>query len=446
MKSFRLLLCLAGLLGAFVPLPAAPGETQLAARIARQTVAGIDVIAYPTAIQEVVTLSGSLPAGDCFSPAANPAVATLTGEMLDQGTTLHDKFAIAQQLENDGATLTFSVGDCVLSFQAKCLKKDLPLVVALLAEQLRTPAFAPEELAKTKARFAGAMRRQLEDTDTRARTAFLRAIYPAGHPNRPAALEDFIAAIDGVTLEDVQAFHARHYGPRGMILVAVGDLEVATLQREVAQAFAGWTGGAPWSPPAPTAAPTASSATVYMADKSSVSIVLGQTTGLRYQDPEALALRLGTAVLGSGFTSRLVGIVRDREGLTYGIGARVAGDTFTDGHWKIVATFGPALLAQGIASTQRELRRWYAEGITEEEFANRQTNLIGSYKVGLTTTEGLASTLLATAQRGLPMSWVDEYPLRVAALTRAQVNAALRRHLHPETMALVQAGTVPAAR
>ncbi len=446
MKSFCLLLGLAGLLGARVHLPAAPGETQLAAHIARQTVAGIDVIAYPTAIQEVVTLSGSLPAGDCFSPATNPAVATLTGEMLDQGTTQHDKFAIAQQLENAGATLTFSVGDCVLSFQAKCLKKDLPLVIALLAEQLRAPAFAPEELAKTKARFAGAMRRQLEDTDARARTAFLRAIYPAGHPNRPAALEDFIAAIDGVTLADVQAFHARHYGPRGMILVAVGDLEVAALQREVAQAFAGWTGGAPWTPPAPMAAPAAASATVFMADKTSVSIVLGQATGLRYQDPEALALRLGTAVLGSGFTSRLVGIVRDQEGLTYGIGARVAGDTFTDGHWQIVATFGPALLAQGIASTQRELRRWQAEGITEVEFANRQTNLIGSYKVGLTTTEGLAGTLLATAQRGLLMSWVDEYPRRIAALTRAEVNAALRRHLHPETMALVQAGTVPAAR
>ena len=59
-----------------------------------------------------------------------------------------------------------------------------------------------------------------------------------------------------------------------------------------------------------------------LADKPSVSVIIGQPTGLRYKDPDALALRVGTAVLGSGFTGRLMGTVRDKEGLTYNISAR----------------------------------------------------------------------------------------------------------------------------
>ena len=54
-----------------------------------------------------------------------------------------------------------------------------------------------------------------------------------------------------------------------------------------------------------------------MNDKSSVSVIMGQATGLRYKDPDALALRVGTAALGRGFTGRLMSTVRDKEGLTY---------------------------------------------------------------------------------------------------------------------------------
>jgi zinc protease len=53
--------------------------------------------------------------------------------------------------------------------------------------------------------------------------------------------------------------------------------------------------------------------------------------------------------------------------------------------------------------------------------------------------------------RGMPLEFVDEYPQRVKAITRDQVNSAIRKHLDPATMTLVKAGTVgtdgtPAAR
>ena len=187
------LACALGLLAAPV------ARAAIATDAVRQDIGGIDLVVLHTGARDVVTIVGSLPAGDDRSPAANAALATLTGAMLDKGTTRQDKFAIAQRLGDVGASLSFSVGASALQVSGKCLRKDLPLTISLLAEQLRLPAFSEEEFAKIKKQLAGAIRQQLEDTDFRAADAFSRAIYPAGHPNRQPSPQEFLAAIEKTT-------------------------------------------------------------------------------------------------------------------------------------------------------------------------------------------------------------------------------------------------------
>jgi zinc protease len=367
--------------------------------------------------------------------------------MLDKGTTTQDKFAIAQQLDAVGATLAFSTGDTMVTFSGKCLKKDLPLVISLLAEQLRSPAFSEEEFAKLKKQIAGRLQRALEQTGYRAGLAFAAALYPEGHPNYEPSTEQFLAALDAATVADLRAFHAKFYGPAELTLVAVGDIDPAALQSEVAKAFAGWSGGVkrPDYPRLSTHMDVSRDQTVFMADKPNVSVLLGQASGLRYSDPDALPLRVATTILGSGFTGRLMATVRDQEGLTYGIGARIGNDTFTDGDWRIIANFAPDLLEKGLASTRRELKSWYEQGVTADEVARTKTNLAGQFQVGLATTDGLASTILATIHRGYPLSWIDEYTKKLDAVTLDQVNAAIKKHLQPDNFVLIKAGTVPTA-
>lgn len=429
-----------GLLGAL-----AANAASVARDAVRETIHGIDVVVLQTSAEDVVTLVGTLPAGDDRSPAENVALATLAGAMLDKGTTKQDKFAIAQKLGDVGATLGFSVGSSSMQFSGKSLRNDLPLLVSLLAEQLRLPAFASDEFAKLKKQLTGSIRQQLEDTGFRAEDEFSRAAYPPGHPNRQAPPQEFIAALERAGIEDVRKFHAQHYGPTGMRLVLVGDVDAKAAQQAIASAFAGWSGGSPTTPAA--AAPALAAAavrTVHMPDKANVSIVLGQPTQLRYADPTAIALRVGTRILGSGFMGRLMANVRDKEGLTYGIGAAVANDVYVDGDWRINASFAPGLLEQGIASTRRQLEDWHARGVTQAELDRARSEVAGSYKVRLATTGGMAGTILTMLNAGMPLAFVDEYPQQVAALSLGQVNEAVRRHLDPSKMVLVQAGTVPA--
>jgi zinc protease len=416
---------------------------QIAQHIVRAKVAGIDLIAYPTAVKDVVTIVGSLPAGDAFAAAGNSAVPTLVGMMLEHGTQSEDQFKIAQQLESVGAEITFEVGVQLVEIRAKCLKKDLPLVIRLIAEQLRTPAFAPAEFAKVQQAAVGGLRQSLENTNARANEAFARAVFPQGHPNRPPATLEMIGAVQSASLEDLKRFHAAHYGPAHLTLIVVGDLDVRHLQADVAKDFAGWIGGNDiLHATAVSGASSAQELSVPVAGKASVSVALGEATGLKYRDPESLALRVGTAILGSGFTSRLMGSVRDKEGLTYGIGAGMGEDSLTDGYWKISATFAPALLEKGTASTRRELLKWSREGVTAAELAARKTNLIGSYQVGLSTTQGLAVALQQAVLRGYPVSWLDDYPRAIEAVTLDEVNRAIKKHVDPEKLVLVKAGSV----
>ena len=88
---------------------------------------------------------------------------------------------------------------------------------------------------------------------------------------------------------------------------------------------------------------------------------------------------------------------------------------------------------------------WYEGGATPAEIEARKTNLIGSFKVELATTDGMAGALLAAVNRGYEVAWLDEFPLKVKALTDAQVNGAIKKYLKPEGMVLIKAGTLPGA-
>ena len=426
-------------------LASGASSAEMASQGQRASVAGIDLVTYRTQVKDVVMIEGALPAGDAMAGSGNIAVPTLTGMMIDRGTRSLDKFEIARQLDDVGAQISFGVGTQSVQVRARCLTKDLPRVIGLIAAELREPAMASGEFSKARQQFIGSLEASLQSTEARAQEAFGRAVFPPGHPNRPHTAAEYIAAAKTVRLEEVRAFHASYYGPAHMTLVLAGDVP-DDAREVVAKAFAGWTGGRDYLRAAAPARPAGPQhAAIELKDKPSVTVVLGQATGLSYRDPDALPLHVGTAILGHGFTGRLMGIVRDKEGLTYNISAAVAQDSIADGYWDVTASFAPSLLERGIASTRREVERWWRDGVTETELADRKQGMVGGYYVGLSTTGGLAASILVALQRGYDLGWLDGYPAAVEALTREQVNAAIRAHLDPAKLVLVEAGSVPAA-
>ena len=79
----------------------------------------------------------------------------------------------------------------------------------------------------------------------------------------------------------------------------------------------------------------------------------------------------------------------------------------------------------------------------KNEFSSGSSPFISTpFAISLETTEGLAAQLLKCVQRGFEISWLDEFPAKVNALTLGEVNAAIKKHLDPERMVTIKAGTL----
>jgi len=425
-----------------------PVSTNLAAQITDgEVLPGLRLVTRPMGVEDVVTIYGSFYGGDIFSPAENQAVAEITATMLDKGSTKRDKFEISALLESVGARVGFSSDDYRVSFSARCLKDDVPLVLELLAEQLRQPAFHEADLDTLRQRMIGSLLRQGEDTDFQTRQVFSRNIYPAGHPNHILAIDELKALIEKITVKDLKTFHQQFYGLGSMNVVATGDIDRDVLEVNLRSRFGDWQRVALQAPsldgcrgradlPATTEVKT-------MADKTSVDLMLGLAIGIDREHPDYLPLYLASYILGGNFAARLMATVRDEEGLTYSIGAGVGGvANGKDGYWAIHGTFAPNLLQQGQASALKQLDLWIAEGVTEEELAVKKTTIAGTFKVGLATTRGVAAALLDILERGREISYIDAYLGEINAVTLDQVNEAIRRYIRPDHLLHVAAGSI----
>jgi zinc protease len=169
---------------------------------------------------------------------------------------------------------------------------------------------------------------------------------------------------------------------------------------------------------------------------------LGQPIGIDRDHDDYYPLMLGVYILGGNFSARLMQTVRDEQGLTYGIGSSIGGSSFgADGYWSTWGTFSPDLIEKGQRSTLDQINKWYENGVHEDELNSKKSTITGSYKVALDTTSGLVSKILSNAERGRPVSYLDEYVGIINNISLDQINNAISKYIDPNKLTIVCAGS-----
>ncbi|MBP8297049.1 MAG: insulinase family protein, partial [Burkholderiales bacterium] len=184
---------------------------------------------------------------------------------------------------------------------------------------------------------------------------------------------------------------------------------------------------------------------VTLRGKANMNIVMGAASGLRRLDPDYEAALVANAALGqTALASRIGRRVRDTEGLTYQIYSRFLQSDELDGLWLVNVNVAPQNLARAMKSTREELEKYAREGATDAEIAAQKSFFAGNYNVNLGSNAGIAAALAAAEKFGFGPAHLDRFPARIAAVTTAAANAAMRKHFFPDRLHVIVAGDLDA--
>jgi zinc protease len=402
---------------------------------------GAIFIVYENPVVPVVSVNGMVGGGMVFDPAAKPGLANFVAQMLSRGAGDRTWKDIADALEFVAADVSIGGGIQVANASARCLKDDLPLLMEILADEIRRPTFPEDQVTLVRSQLEVAIREALQDTGAMAEREFYATLYPEGHPlhNRPLGT---LEGVQGITRDDLISFHQRYYRPDTLILAVVGDVTPDQV-RELAQKYFGdWTGAGERPqivmPQVPAPAEVVRKS-VHIAGKTQSDIVIG-LPGIARTAPDYPAAELLNYTLGGGgFSSRLTADIRDKQGLAYYVYSYFAAYK-GPGPWLLRMGVNPARVDRAIDAALADMRGILKEPPGDAELRLWKDYVTGQLALQLETNAGIASSLAEAEFYGLGLDYPWRYPQIIGALTPKDVAEAARRYIQPDHCIIIIAG------
>ncbi|MDX1991421.1 MAG: pitrilysin family protein [bacterium] len=410
--------------------------------IVRQTLPnGITVLVYENFTAQSVVLTGSLHAGSIYEDFARNGLASMTASALLLGTQARDFDTINSSLEDIGADLDISSGNHRVGFSGKSLAEDLPTLLGLLAEALRLPVFPQEHIERMRGETLTWLQYRLQDTRWQSGRVFRENLYPVNHSYHYST-RGTVETLPTLTIDEMRAFHAQHYGPRDMIVVIVGAVRAQEAIALVEQLFGDWQNpNQPEQAALPTINPPNETQRigVNIPGKTQADLVLGTLGPSRFA-PDYQAANMANSILGQfGMMGRIGDVVREQGGMAYYAYSRLDGG-LGPGAWSISAGVNPANIDRALELSINELRRLTTELVSDEDIEDNKSYFTGRLPLQLESNEGIASTLLSMETYQLGLDYLIRYPGLINSLTKEDLLAAAQRYLNPDALVVAIAG------
>ncbi|MCX6344058.1 MAG: pitrilysin family protein [Armatimonadetes bacterium] len=405
---------------------------------------GMVIIVQENHSNPTVAISGYIKAGSYFDHDGKKGEASLTAEMLGRGAAKRSALELARASEFVGASVDTSASAENMSFSAKSLAKDFPLMLDLLSDELRNPTFPQDQFERARGEMLSALEQSKESTDDQASRAFYNSVFPASHPYHRLTVDEARKHLESITRDDLTVFHKAYYRPDTAIIVIAGDVKAVDAVEGVKGWFGDWKADGP-TPKVeiPDVMPQTEPKQIVipMMDKSQVDILYGYALGIKRSSPDYYTVRLMNHILGGGgaLGSILGDQIREQQGLVYDIYSTFDA-TLGAGPWYASLGTSGKNVDKAVASLKSIVKDFAARGATKKQYEQAREFLIGVFPIALETNEGVARTLLNAEFYGLGMDYISNYPKIYGAITLGQVNAAAKKYLHPDAATLVIAG------
>jgi len=368
-----------------------------------------------------------------------PGLASMTADMMTEGTTNRDALKISEDLDEIGARLSTNAGVDGSFVSMGMLTKYLDKAIDIYADIISNPLYAQKDFERVRKQRLTSLIQQRDRATMIATTAYSYILYSAQHPYgmNPQGTE---ASLTGMTREDLIGFNKKYFRPNNSTLIVVGDVTMNDIVPKLEKAFAGWTPGDVQAMTIPDPRPMGKM-TVYLVDKPGAAqseIRIG-SPALTRSSSDYFAAQVMNQILGGQFSSRINLNLREKHGYTYG--AR-SGFTFRKGAGPFTASAGVVTDKTDSSLVQflYELHAMADSGLTADELAYAKKGMIGNFALAFETTGQIAGTLQNLVLYNLPDDYFTTYLQKIDGVTLADANRVAKKYVDPSNMAVVVVG------
>lgn len=356
---------------------------------------------------------------------------------LEEGAGNRDSVAFAQAVEGLGAQFSFDVGDDALTVGMRALSENRDEAAALLAEALTQPRFDDAAIERVRAQVQSIIRSEATDPQSIAAKEMARQAW-GDHPYA-TSINGTMDSVAALTRQDLVAAKNRVLARDRVVVGAAGDItpeELGLLLDTV-------LGGLPEQGTAPLPEPADLQLTggVTVIDWDSPQTVVSFAgPGLAIDDPDYFAAFVANHILGGGgFSSRLMEEIREKRGLTYGVGTTLATGVYGQ-TWQGGMAGSNATTAQAVDLIKAEWDRMAEGGVTDRELNDAKTYLTGEYPLRFDGNGSIAGILAGMQLIGFPIDYVNTRNAKVEAVTADDVKRVASRLLDADDLRFVLVG------
>ena len=420
------------------------------ARTKRSQEGGVKLALLPKQTRgNSVSLQMKLRYGDEASLTNKPGLADLTAAMLERGTKTRSYSQIRDAFDKAKAQVRIYGDGQTANVAVQASKDNLPAVLAVVLDCLRNPTFPADEFEKLKQERLAGLESQKQDPQGLAFNLAQRLTepYPKGHPFETLTYDDQISTIKALKVDDVRNFYKTFYGAQAATLAVVGAFDEAALRKSVKSQLGTWKASKAYARIPLRRFPntaTAKAQSIQTNDKANAMFVSGLKMPLRDNSPDYPAVYMANYILGGGFlNSRLATRIRQKEGVSYGVGSYISADDNDEvGDFMSYAIYNPENSAKLEKAYREEMERLGKDGVTAEELKAAKSAALQNFQVTRSQDEALARkwSQYLTKAEGRTFTYDAELEQRINALTAEQVSAAAKKYLDYNQLTIVKAG------
>jgi zinc protease len=383
--------------------------------------------------------------GDEKSAFGKSTIGSMTGALLMRGTQKHTRQQLQDELDKIKTRMGASGSSTGADVTISTLRANFPAALRLAAEVLRQPAFPESELQLIRQASLGRIEQTRSDPQSMATLAMNRHMfgsYPAGDPRHVSTIEESVAALNAVTIDEVKKFYSDFYGGSNAELAIVGDFDATEIQKLATELFGDWKSPAQYTEVTRTYSKIEPENRMIEApDKTNAFFAVGMLLNLDQNDPDYSKLIFLNRLFGGDTDSRLFRRIRDKEGLSYGVSSYLrAGVKEHLGQFVVYGIANPENTPKMEVAFKDEVNKLLTTGVDAAEVETIKKAWKQEVQLERSSDNSLVALLQRNARLGWTMQHEADLDKAIASLTASDVNAAAKKWIDPTALSYFKAG------